>query len=83
MTTPDPLQYATPTPPPRNRFRRWLSRRAVTSGPRMISLALLALTGVMCMAPSQNNVLLYDWGDRVFRIALGLFAIEYLFSFFH
>ena len=83
MNTPDSLPYATPAQPRPGKVRRWLSRRAATSGPRLIAFSVLALVGVLCMSPNQNNVLLYDWGDRLFRISLGLFAFEYVLSLFH
>jgi hypothetical protein len=82
MTSQDPLPYATPAPRRSNRVRRWLARRAATSGTRMIAFGILAFVGLMCMSPAQNNMILYDWGDRILRISLALFALEYGLSFF-
>jgi hypothetical protein len=74
------IPYATPLP--RHGLRGWLARRASTSGLRLIALAAMAFVGATCMSPGQTNLIAYNAGETILRIAPALFALEYLLSFF-
>lgn len=75
---PEPIPYATPTD--RGGWRGWLSRRGRTSGQRMLALAAIAWIGIQCMSISWVGV--PDMGYWTVRVALALFALEYLLSLF-
>lgn len=76
---PEPIPYATPAP--RGGWRGWLSRRAATSGQRMIGFAVMALVGLQTLSTSQPYWI--GWiGLWMFWIATALFAMEFLLSFF-
>ena len=82
MKPDDTIPYATPTATG-GTIRQWLARRGATAGPRLIALAIVMLVGVTAMSPGQTNIILYNGGDTIIRIAVVLFVIEYALSIFH
>lgn len=83
MATDQTIPYATPH---RRRWTdwagRWLSRRAATSGQRLIALAIMALVGVACESQVSNYYPLLQLGQMILTVACILFAVEYVMSFF-
>ena len=75
---PKPIPYATPVPP--GGLRRWLSRRAPTSGPRMIALAIMAWVGVQCV--SNFSTAVSNLGLCTLVVAVILFFVEFAASLF-
>lgn len=72
----DPIPYATPTD--RAGVRGWLSRRGRTSGQRMLALVAMAWIGLQCMSTAWVT----DMGYWIVHVAVVLFALEFLLSFF-
>jgi hypothetical protein len=77
---PEPIPYATPAP--RDGWRGWLSRRAATSGQRMIALVAMTWMGFQLCTPSRW-IDLPNLGWWIIYVAVILFAVEFLLSFFH
>lgn len=77
---PEPIPYATPAP--RGGWHGWLSRRAATSGQRMLALVAMTWVGFQLLTPSRWADLL-NLGWWIIYVAVILFAVEFLLSFFH
>ena len=77
---PEPIPYATPDP--RGGWRGWLSRRAATSGQRMLALVAMTWVGFQLLTPSRWADLM-NLGWWMIYVSAILFAVEFLLSFFH